>query len=203
MAAPSRSINYRSGAPVDIDKDSYMALLRSMKNLPKEMNQELRKEARQIAETIVKPAVISEILSHSGPVGPKLAQSVRVRGDRIPSVIIGKSKGPFYSGDLGRKRKREGTYGTETREQVMRKIGNQASTNMLRYGTVVGVYRRATGSGDPSGRFTSRGQEVSWPKNIVTPGWPTAASNKFYEPTFAAWESTIAQVVYGFNSGRI
>lgn len=203
MAAPSRSINYRSGAPVDMDKDAYLALLRSMKNLPKEMNQELRKEARQIAETIIKPAVITEILSHSGSVGPKLAQSVRVRGDRIPSVVIGKAKGPFYSGSIGRQRKRAGTYGNETREEVMRKIGNQASTNMLRYGTVVGAYRRAVGTSDPSGRFTSRGEEVSWPKNIVTPGWPTAASNKFYEPTFAAWEGMIAQVVYGFNTGRI
>ena len=201
MAAPSRSINYRSGAGVEIGQDEFMAILRALKTLPKEANQRMRDEARHIAEDIVQPAVIGAILSHAPTVGPRLAQSVRTRGDRIPSVIIGRSRGPYYSGHPGRKR---GDFiGPETPRQAMRKTGNQASTNMLRYGTIVGVYRRAVNSGDPSGRFRSRGEEVTWPKNVVKPGWPKAASDKYYEPTFRAWETAVAKLVWDWNTGSI
>lgn len=184
MAAPSRSINYGSGAAIELDRNAYFDVIYSMKALPKELNQAIRTEARFIADDIVKPAVVGAILSHTGAVGPKLAQSVRTRGDRIPSVVIGKARTPFYSGHKGPNTKK-------------------ASTNMLRYGSIVGVYRRATGSSDTSERFRSRGQEVTWPQNIVTPGWPTAAATKFYEPTFKAWQSMVYDFVDDFNSGRI
>ena len=201
MAAPSRSINYRSGAPIQFEDAVFKSILDSIRDLPKEANKRLRAEAGDIAEEIVKPAVIGSILSHAGPVGPKLAQSVRVRGDRVPSVIIGRSRGPYYSGHPGRRR--SGTYGPDTAKQSMRRTGNQASTNMLRYGTIVGVYRRAAGSSDISGRFRSRGEEVMWPKNIVTPGWPTAAATKFYPATMLAWETSVTKIVTDFNKGVI
>ena len=100
MAAPSRSINYRSGSALDIDPQEFFAVLRALKDLPKEANKQLRSDARVIADTIIKPIVIQEILRHAPSVGPLLAQSVRSAGDRIPKVIIGKSRAPYYSNHL-------------------------------------------------------------------------------------------------------
>ena len=103
---------------VYVDPDSYYKLLRSLKGLPKEASQELRVEAKKIAEDIVKPKVQKAILSHTGPFGPKLAKNVRVTRDRIPKVAIG-SKRKAYSGG--------------------------ASSTQIRYGTVVGPYTTSTG----------------------------------------------------------
>lgn len=96
-----------------VDADSYYALLRALKGLPKEASQELRVEARQIAEDIVKPSVQRAIRSHAGPFGDKLAKNVRVTRDRVPKVAIG-SRRKAYSGG--------------------------ASSIQIRYGTVVGPY---------------------------------------------------------------
>ena len=97
-----------------VDADSYYALLRALKGLPKEASQELRVEAKQIAEDIVKPSVQRAIRSHAGPYGDKLAKNVRVTRDRVPKVAIG-SRRKAYSGG--------------------------ASSIQIRYGTVVGPYR--------------------------------------------------------------
>jgi hypothetical protein len=200
MAAPSKSTNYRSGAGVDMDSDAYFALLRAMKSLPKEANQRLRHEARDIAEDIVKPAVIHAIMSHAPTVGANLAQSVRTAGDRIPKVVIGKQRAPYYSGHAAGSAKR--VMGPQTARQASRRPSTfKASTNMLRYGTIVGVYRRAVNSSDPSGRFRSRGEEVTWPKNVVRPGWPDSAQTKFYEPTFIAWQDAVRGIVLDWNKG--
>ena len=99
---------------VYVDADSYYALLRALKGLPKEASQELRVEAKQIAEDIVKPSVQRAIRSHAGPYGDKLAKNVRVTRDRVPKVAIG-SRRKTYSGG--------------------------ASSIQIRYGTVVGPYR--------------------------------------------------------------
>jgi hypothetical protein len=97
-----------------VDADSYYALLRALKELPKEASAELRIEAKQIAEDIVMPSVKRSILNHAGPYGPKLVKSVRVSRDRIPKVAIG-TRRKAYSGG--------------------------ASSIQIRYGTVVGPYR--------------------------------------------------------------
>ena len=99
---------------VYVDADSYYALLRALKGLPKEASQELRVEAKKIAENIVMPSVQRAIRSHAGPYGPKLAKNVRVTRDRVPKVAIG-SRRKAYSGG--------------------------ATSIQIRYGTVVGPYR--------------------------------------------------------------
>ena len=103
-----------------VDADSYYALLRSLKGLPKEASQELRVEAKQIAEDIVKPSVQRAIRSHTGPYGDKLAKNVRVTRDRVPKVAIG-SRRKAYSGG--------------------------ATSIQIRYGTVVGPYRTGNNGG--------------------------------------------------------
>jgi hypothetical protein len=99
---------------VYVDADSYFALLRALKGLPKEASQELRVEAKDIAENIVKPSVQQAIRRHAGPFGDKLAKNVRVTRDRVPKVAVG-SRRKAYSGG--------------------------ASSIQIRYGTVVGPYR--------------------------------------------------------------
>lgn len=180
--------------PVECMDDEFIEVLNSLKNTTREADRELRLEAGFIAEEIVKPAVISAILSHAGNVGPKLAQSVRVRGDRIPSLLIGNNSMPRYS---GKKSTGDMVFGPQKRERYKRS-DQRATTNMLRYGTVVGPYFRASGTT----RYARSDMEVSWPKNIVTPGWPAAADAKFYEPTFRAWEKAVDKIVYKFNIGR-
>jgi len=103
-----------------VDADSYYALLRALKGLPKEASQELRVEAKQIAENIVKPSVQRAIRSHAGPFGDKLAKNVRVTRDRVPKVAIG-SRRKAYSGG--------------------------ATSIQIRYGTVVGPYRTGNNGG--------------------------------------------------------
>ena len=200
MAAPSRSINYRTGSALDIDPDEFYAVLRALKDLPKEANKQLRNDARHIADTIIKPIVIAEILKHAPTVGPTLAQSVRSAGDRVPKVIIGKARAPYYGNHLVK-----GTQGPITgRQAVRRPKGTHvlASTNMLRYGSIVGVYRRQAGTADPSGRYKSRGAEVTWPKNVVTVGWTKAASDRYMKPTFAAWESSVQEICQDWLRGK-
>jgi len=200
MAAPSRSINYRSGSAIDINPDEFYAVLRALKELPKDANKALRSDARVIADTIIKPIVIAEILRHAPTVGPTLAQSVRSAGDRIPKVIIGKSRAPYYGNHLAK-----GVQGPITGPQAVRRPKGKhvlASTNMLRYGSIVGVYRRQAGTADSSGRYKSRGAEVTWPKNVVRPGWTKAASDRYMRPTFAAWESSVQEICQDWLRGK-
>ena len=198
MAAPSRSINYRTGAPVEIDMDEFMAVIRALKELPKEANRDLRSDARVIADTIIKPIVIKEILRHAPTIGPKLAQSVRSAGDRIPKVVVGKARMPYYGGHKGRTR----SIGPQPAQRQRDRAMYGASTNMLRYGTIMGVYARQAGTTDPSGRFRSRGEQVNWPKNVVTPGWTKAASDAYMRPTFNAWEKAVQEICQDWLRGR-
>lgn len=205
MAAPSRSINYRVGSALDIDPDEFYAVLRALKDLPKEANKDLRNDARAIAETIIKPIVIVEIMRHAPTIGRKLIESVRTSGDRVPKIVIGKARMPYYSGHQAGSRRYQAAPErvSEANKRASARGGRQfASTNMLRYGTIVGVYRRQAGSSDPSGRFKSRGEEVTWPKNAVTPGWTKAASDKYMRPTFAAWESSVQQICQDWMRGK-
>lgn len=118
---------------VYVDADSYYALLRALKGLPKEASQELRVEAKQIAEDIVKPSVQHAIRNHAGPFGEKLAKNVRVTRDRVPKVAVG-SRRKAYSGG--------------------------ASSIQIRYGTVVGPYR--TGArGERSDKMQTWARAVS------------------------------------------
>jgi hypothetical protein len=97
-----------------VESDSYYALLRALKGLPKEANDELRTMAKQIATDIVKPSVERAIRTHAGPYATKLAKDVRVSRDRVPKVAIGSRRKRFSGG---------------------------ASGVQIRYGTIVGPYR--------------------------------------------------------------
>ena len=205
MAAPSRSINYRTGSALDIDPDEFYAVLRALKDLPKEANKQLRHDARVIADTIIRPIVVAEILKHAPSIGPKLVQSVRTSGDRVPKIIIGKARMPYYSGHQAGSRKYQAAPErvSEANKRASARGGRQfASTNMLRYGTIVGVYRRQAGTANPSGRYKSRGAEVTWPKNVVTVGWTKAASDRYMKPTFAAWESSVQEICQDWLRGK-
>jgi hypothetical protein len=209
MAAPSRSRNYRRGVAIDFDLDEYYAVLRALKDLPKEANTQLRGDARVIADTIIKPIVIGEILRHAPTVGPLLAQSVRVGRDRVPKVYVGYAKGPFYGGHRNRKWRSKGwadlnPEGPRRKPRSERRtttFNRAASTNMLRYGTIVGVYNPQN-SDNTKGRYRNRTTSVTWPKNVVKPGWTRAASDKYMAPTFAAWESSVQEICQEWLRGK-
>ena len=151
---------------VYVDADSYYALLRALKGLPKEASAELRVEAKNIAEKIVKPVVQRQIRAHAGPYGEKLSKNVRVTRDRVPKVAIGSKRKAFSGG---------------------------ASSIAIRYGTVVGPYRVASG--------VNRGQKLQMWAQSVTPGWTDAAAAEYTPSAFQAWESTIEQIVTKWNRG--
>lgn len=98
-----------------IDVNEYRSLMRSLNGLPKEANQELRKQARDIAEKIVMPEIVSAVRSHvQEPYAKAIIDSTRTRGDRVPTVIIGKQKKALNRG---------------------------ASSNAIRFGSIKGAYK--------------------------------------------------------------
>lgn len=151
---------------IEVDPDSYYALLRALKSLPKEASDELRAESRTIAETIIKPKVQNAILQNAGNYGPKLVKTVRVGRDRIPKVRIGTNKKNTYSGG--------------------------ATSNMIRYGTIVGPYYTQSGS--------TRGKQQLWPQ-AVNPGWTKKASDDYTGPVFEAWQNSVREIVIKWNRG--
>ena len=98
---------------VTIDPASFKFVMDGLKGLPKEANAELRTASMEIAERILKPIIQRTIRQQAGPYGEKLAESVRVRKDRIPKVAIGNRRKVFSGG---------------------------ASTNIIRFGTIKGPY---------------------------------------------------------------
>jgi hypothetical protein len=200
MAAPSRSTNYRTGAPVEFDDAEFKDLLYVLQQLPKKVNDDLRNDAGRIAENIMKPIVIREILQHVAPqVAAPLIASIRVGRDRIPKLIIGKSSGPYYS---GRKFSGNSLVGPRTQGKPRaRRQAGQASSNMLRYGTIVGVYQRAGGP-SVNGRYFSRGASVNWAKNVVKVGWTKAASDSYIPRVYNEWQEAVRDVCLDWERGR-
>jgi len=120
-----------------VEPDSYYALLRALKGLPKEANNELRTMAKQIASDIVKPSVERAIRSHAGPYADKLIKDIRVSRDRVPKVAIGSRRKRFSGG---------------------------ASGIQIRYGTIVGPYRTG-GRGQRADKIQTWAENVrpGWP----------------------------------------
>jgi hypothetical protein len=73
-------------------------VLRAFKALPKEASEELRQASNVIASEHMAPAWRNAALYYAGPWGPDIADSVRVRRDRIPAVNIGDNKKTFRGG---------------------------------------------------------------------------------------------------------
>lgn len=200
MAAPSRSRNYRSGSMIQFDIDEYKSLLFHMKSLPKKASEDLRNDAAHIAETIMKPIVIREILQHVSPqmAGP-IINSIRVGRDRIPKLLIGRNSGPYYS---GRSRRSFQPVGPKNNPKPKaRRLAHQATSNMMRYGTIVGVYARQGGSIGSKG-YVSRGESVNWPKNTVRPGWTTSASNQYIPRVWDEWQEAVRDVCLDWERGK-
>jgi hypothetical protein len=81
--------------------DAYISglneVLRSFKALPKEAAKELREASVDIADRYMAPSWREAAMS-AGPWGLKIAESVKVRRDRLPSVQIGGNKKVFSGG---------------------------------------------------------------------------------------------------------
>ena len=64
-------------------------VLRAFKALPKEASAELRSSSMVIAERHMAPAWRNAALYYAGPWGQVIADSVKVKRDRVPAVQIG------------------------------------------------------------------------------------------------------------------
>ena len=77
--------------------DGLNEVLRALRALPKEANDEMRKASQDIAEKYMAPAW-RDAAQNAGPWGPKIAESVKVRRDRVPAVQIGGNRRVFSGG---------------------------------------------------------------------------------------------------------
>lgn len=181
MAAPSRSYNYRKGVSIEVDRDEYNSLLRSMKNLPPAAQRELRADAARIADDIVIPDIKAAMHQTAPSFAPKLANSVRAGRDRKVRVIVGN--------DRGRK-------GSNTR------YSGGATTNMLRYGTIEGVYQTANGTTAMSDgqSYRSNGRWQLWAEQ-VTGRWTQIASDNYTEDAHREWVKSVNTIVDDWNRG--
>jgi hypothetical protein len=77
--------------------DGLNDVLRALRALPKEANNELREASKDIANKYMAPAW-REAAMNAGPWGEKIAESVKVRRDRVPAVQIGGNRRVFSGG---------------------------------------------------------------------------------------------------------
>lgn len=73
-------------------------LLRAFRNLPKEASAELRQASQAVASQHMVPAWQEAARSGAGPWGEVIANSVKVRRDRVPAVQIGGNRKAFSGG---------------------------------------------------------------------------------------------------------
>lgn len=165
---------------VYIDPNSFYGTLRALKKLGKEANAELRQESRKIAENILKPIVQASILKNSGAYGPKLASTVRVKGDRVPTVLVGQKSKRY--GDARRNTLRAKEQRAAKRNNVDFNKSDPPNTLMLKFGTIKGPY------------IARSGALQEWAQS-VTPGWTQDASNHYIEPVYYAWEKAVLKVI--------
>jgi hypothetical protein len=73
-------------------------ILRAFRKLPKEASAELRTASQAVAEKHMAPAWRNAAINYAGPWGPKIAESVKVKKDRVPAVNIGGQRKKFSNG---------------------------------------------------------------------------------------------------------
>jgi hypothetical protein len=73
-------------------------VLRAFKSLPKEASAELRQASQAVASQHMMPAWQEAARSGAGPWGEVIANSVKVRRDRVPAVQIGGNRKAFSGG---------------------------------------------------------------------------------------------------------
>jgi hypothetical protein len=76
-------------AQVDAYVEGLNDVLRAFKALPKEASNELRQASNVIAAQHMVPAWQNAALFYAGPWGQVIADSVKVKRDRVPAVQIG------------------------------------------------------------------------------------------------------------------
>jgi hypothetical protein len=81
----------------DIEVYGLNKMLADLRRLPKEAQDELRKESKDIATRLMVP-YWKEAASQAGPWGGEIAETVRAKRDRIPSVSIGSNRRRFSGG---------------------------------------------------------------------------------------------------------
>jgi hypothetical protein len=81
----------------DIEVFGLNQMLRDLRRLPKEAQDELRKESKDIASQLMVP-YWKEAAENAGPWGGAIASTVRAKRDRIPSVSIGSNRRAFSGG---------------------------------------------------------------------------------------------------------
>ena len=82
---------------VDIRVEGLNALLKDLRQLPKEATVELRRASVDIATHYMLPSWKAAAMT-AGDWGPKLADSIRVRSDRLPALLIGKDRKVYKGG---------------------------------------------------------------------------------------------------------
>jgi hypothetical protein len=87
----------KSSKDFDLYVEGLNEVLRAFRALPKDAAKELRESSVQIAEKYMVPSWKEAALG-AGPWGPKLAESVKAKRDRIPAVQIGGNKKVFSGG---------------------------------------------------------------------------------------------------------
>jgi hypothetical protein len=73
-------------------------VLRAFKALPKEASAELRQASQAVASQHMMPAWQEAARSGAGPWGEVIANSVKVRRDRVPAIQIGGNRKAFSGG---------------------------------------------------------------------------------------------------------
>jgi hypothetical protein len=81
----------------DIEVLGLNKMLRDMRSLPKEAQDELRKESKDIASKLMVP-YWQAAAGQAGPWGGAIAATVKAKRDRIPSVSIGANRRAFSGG---------------------------------------------------------------------------------------------------------
>lgn len=69
--------------------DGLNDVLRAFRKLPKEASAELRTASQAVADKHMAPAWRNAALNYAGPWGQVIADSVKVKRDRVPAVNIG------------------------------------------------------------------------------------------------------------------
>jgi hypothetical protein len=77
--------SYKVAKQVELRIDGLGALLKDFRGLPKEATKELRKASVDIANRHMVPSWKAAALT-AGNWGPKLAESIRARSDRLPGA---------------------------------------------------------------------------------------------------------------------
>jgi hypothetical protein len=78
--------------------DGLNEVLRGFRALPKEASAELRTASQAVADKHMAPAWRNAALNYAGPWGQVIADSVKVKRDRVPAVKIGGARKKFSGG---------------------------------------------------------------------------------------------------------